>query len=108
MAASLTFTPASGSIVSVGTVVRVNVIGADTNDASTYNATHTPTEDPYSYFLRFRKSGVDDKKSYVFNVSADGTHEFNSFIFDSAGSWTVTLRNAATDAQVATASVTVS
>lgn len=108
MSAALAFTPASGSIIAVGTVVRVNVTGADDNDSSTFDSANHPAETPYSYFIRFRKSGVDDKKSYVFNVSADGTHEFNSFIFDSAGTWTVTLRNAATDAQVATASVVVS
>jgi len=108
MAAALAFTPASGSIIHVGTTVRVNVTGADTNDAATYNTATYPTETPYSYFLRFRTAGVDDKKSYVFNVSADGDHEFNSFVFDAAGTWTVTLRNAATDAEVATASVVVS
>jgi hypothetical protein len=108
MAAALSFTPASGSIIHVGTVVRVNVTGADTNDASTYSSSTYPTETPYSYFIRFRKSGVDDKKSYVFNVASDGTHAFNNFVFDAAGTWTVTLRNAATDAQVATASVVVS
>lgn len=108
MAASLAFVPASGSIISVGTAVRVEVTGADDNDASTYNSAHYPAEDPFSYVIRFRKSGVDDKLSYVFNVSADGTHTFNNFIFDDAGTWTVTLRNAATDAQVATASVVVS
>lgn len=108
MSAALTFTPTSGNIIHVGTVVRVNVTGADDNDSSTYNASNHPAETPFSYFIRFRKAGVDDKKSYVFNVSADGTHEFNSFVFDAAGTWTVTLRNAATDAQVATASVVVS
>jgi hypothetical protein len=106
--ASLAFQPASGSIIHVGTVVRVTVSGADTNDTSTYNTSHYPASTPYSYFIRFRKSGVDDKNSYVFNVSADGEHVFNNFIFDAAGTWTVTLRNAATDAQVATASVVVS
>ena len=106
--ASLAFVPTSGNIVSVGTAVRVEVSGADTNDTSTYNTSHYPASTPYSYFLRFRLAGVDDKNSYVFNVSADGNHTFNNFIFDEAGTWTVTLRNAATDAQVATASVVVS
>jgi hypothetical protein len=108
MVASIAIFPTSGNITSVGTACRVSVSGADTNDASTFNADHHPAADPYSYFLRFRLAGVDDKRSYVFNVSADGTHTFNNFIFDAAGTWTVTLRNAATDAQVATASVTVS
>lgn len=108
MVAALGFTPASGSIIHVGTVVRVNVTGASSNDSSTYNASNYPSETAFSYFIRFRKSGVDDKKSYVFNVATGGTHEFNNFVFDAAGTWTVTLRNAATDAQVATATVVVS
>lgn len=108
MPAALAFTPTSGNIISVGTVVRVNVTGASTNDSSTFNSSNHPSETPYSYIIRFRKSGVDDKVSYVFNVASDGTHEFNNFIFDASGTWTVTLRNAATDAQVATASVVVS
>jgi hypothetical protein len=106
--ASIAFVPTSGNIISVGTAVRVTVSDADTNDASTYDDEAYPAETPYGYVLRFRLAGVDDKVSYKFNVSADGEHIFNNFIFDEAGSWTVTLRNAATDAEVATASVTVS
>ena len=77
--ATITLTPASGSITAKKTVVRVNVAGAATNDTATYNATHVPTEDPFGYYL----------------------------LFDAAGTWTVRFRNAATDGDVATASVTV-
>lgn len=108
--ASVAIFPTSGNIVAVGTVCRVTVSGADTNDSSTYDPDEQyPASDPYSYYLLFdAPAGTDDKRSYVFNVSADGDHVFNNFIFDAAGSWTIRLRNAATDGDVATASVTVS
>lgn len=107
--ASVAVFPTSGNIIAVNTVCRVTVADADTNDGSTYNALNHPAETPYSYYLLFdAPAGTDDKRSYVFNVSADGGHVFNNFIFDVAGSWTIRLRNAATDGDVATASVTVS
>jgi hypothetical protein len=106
--ATLTLTPASGSITAKRTVVRVNIAGASTNDTTTYDALDVPTEVPFSYYLLFdAPAGTDDKKSYIFNVSADGDHEFNNFIFDAAGSWTVRFRNAATDGDVATSVVVV-
>jgi hypothetical protein len=106
--ATITLTPASGSITAKKTVVRVDVAGADTNDTTTYNALHVPTEDAFGYYLLFdAPAGTDDKKSYKFNVGADGKHVFNNFVFDAAGTWTVRFRNAATDGDVATASVVV-
>ena len=106
--ATITLKPASGSITAKKTVVRVNVSGADTNDASTWDPGNTPTEDVYSYYLLFdAPAGTDDKKSYLFNVSADGDHEFNNFMFDAAGTWTVRLRDASNDSDVTTASVVV-
>lgn len=106
--AAIAITPTSGNITSKKTVVRVNVTGADTNDVGTYNVTHVPTEDAYGYYLLFdAPAGTDDKKSYLFNVGADGKHEFNNFVFDAAGTWTIRFRNAATDGDVATASVVV-
>jgi len=106
--ATITLTPASGSITAKKTVVRVNVTGADTNDTTTYNALHVPTEDPFGYYLLFDAPvGTDDKKSYIFNVGATGKHEFNNFVFDAAGTWTVRFRDASDDSDVATASVVV-
>lgn len=107
--ATLTLVPASGSITAKETVVRVTVAGADANDASTYDVDNYPTEDAMEYYLLFdAPSGTDDKRSYTFNVSADGEHVFNNFIFDAAGSWTVRLRDASDDSDVATSAVTVS
>ena len=108
--ASVAVFPTSGNIVAVGTVCRVTVSGADANDASTYDPDNQyPASDPYTYYLLFdAPSGTDDKRSYLFNVSADGGHVFNNFIFDVAGSWVIRLRDASDDSDVATANVTVS
>ena len=107
--ATITLVPASGSITAKRTNVRVTVSGAADNDASSYNTANYPTEDENRYYLLFdAPAGTDDKRSYVFNVSADGDHVFNNFIFDAAGNWTVRLRDASDDSDVATASVTVS
>lgn len=100
--AALTFTPASGSITAVKSVVRVNVTGADASRGP------DKTGGEYRYYLAFLLDGEQRGKSYVFDVSADGDHEFNSFIFDTAGTWTVNLCDYVGDGTVATASVTVS
>jgi hypothetical protein len=97
MAAALTFTPASGSITAAVSVVRVNVTGADDNAAD-------GTEKRYT--IVFENPDGDNGVSYVFNVGSDGKHEFNSYIFPNAGSWTVNLVDE-DDATTATASVTV-
>jgi hypothetical protein len=106
--ATLTLTPTSGNITANKTVVRVNVAAAADNDSTTYDVLHHPAEDPFTYYLLFDAPGtVDNKKSYLFNVGADGKHEFNSFVFDAAGSWTVRLRDASDDSDVATSVVVV-
>jgi hypothetical protein len=56
----------------------------------------------------FEKSGEDTGKSQVFSPAADGSFEFNSYIFPSAGSWEVHLRKAADDSSVTHIDVTVS
>lgn len=100
--AALTFTPESGSITAVNSVVRVNVTGAD--------ASRGPdnTGGEYRYYIAFLLGGTERGRSHVFGVSSVGKHEFNSFIFDRAGSWTVNLCDNVGGGTVATASVTVS
>ena len=110
---TLAVTPASGSITHAKTVVRVNVSGADTNDDSSYTTNNAEDPKPYPiademrYYLTFEKGGAVLGKSYVFNVSADGDHTFNNYIFETAGSWTVRLNDASDDSSVETLSVTV-
>jgi hypothetical protein len=43
----------------------------------------------------------------VFQVSADGKHTWDGYIFPAAGSYTVRLRNVADDSDVDTVAVTV-
>lgn len=109
MSAALAITPASGSITAKKTVCRINVTGAALNDATAYDATKYPTEPAVKYYLLIdAPAGTDDKKSQVFSPAPDGKFEFNNFIFDVAGSWTVRLRKAADDSDAATLAVTVS
>lgn|SRR5512141_777408 len=105
MPASITCEPAAPD---TGDFCRVTVADADQNDLTAYNNAVYPTSPSLSYYLKFTLGGEELGRSYVFNVASDGGHEFNNYMFSPAGSWTVTLHNAATDAQVATLSVTVS
>jgi hypothetical protein len=108
MPAAVAATPVSGSITAKTTVVRFNVTDTDDNDLTAYNNQVYPTSPQLTYYLKFTVGGVEEGRSYVFNVGSDGKHEFNNYIFPSAGSWTVDLCNASTDAQVATLALTVS
>lgn len=101
MAASMTITPASGSITAKETVCRINVVDADSNRTSGAAFEY--------YLLLDAPAGTDDGQSYLFNVdSDDGGHIFNNYVFPAAGSWTVRLRDNADDSDVATLAVTVS
>lgn len=107
--AAIALIPASGSIINTETAVRVEVSAADSNDLTAYDNTKYPSSPEFRYYLLFEApAGTDNKKSYEFNVSADGDHTFNNFIFDAAGSWTVRLRDASDDSDVTTEAVTVS
>lgn len=109
MAAAIALTPASGSITSKVTVVRVDVTGATQNDTSAYDTDLYPTSPELRYRLDFvAPAGTDDKRSYVFAVNEDGNHTFNSFVFDADGAWDVNLVDVSDDSVVATAAVTVS
>ena len=100
--AALAITPASGSITAKKTVCRINVTGASANRAP------DNTGGAYAYYLLIDSpAGVDDGKSYAFNVGADGKHEFNNYVFPAAGSYTVRLRDASNDTDVTTLAVTV-
>jgi hypothetical protein len=103
--ATVTVTPAAPDLTDF---VRVDVAEAENNDDTAYDETKYPASPQLTYYLTFELGGAILGKSYVFNVSSDGKHEFNNYRFPEAGSWTVRLSNAATDASVATASVTVS
>jgi hypothetical protein len=100
--ATITITPASGSITAKQTVCRIDISGAEDNRPP------TDTGGAFAYYLLIdAPSGTDDGKSYAFNVSAAGGHTFNNYIFPIDGSYTLRLRDASNDSDVATAAVTV-
>lgn len=95
-------------ILAKQTAVHVQVTGADVNDSTTYDDTHTPTEDPIPYYIEATSpSGTQDLRSVKFTPSSDGKWEWDGLIFPEDGSWTLTLTDARDDSSVTTASVTV-
>lgn len=106
MAAALAITPASGSVTATVSACRIDVTGADQNDDTAYDADKYPASPEIRYYITSELSGVERGRSHVFSPNG-GKHEWNGYIFPEAGSWTLRLKNAATDADVATLAVTV-
>jgi hypothetical protein len=101
--ASLTIVPASGSVIAHGSACRINVLDADVTDGS---------GGPMRYRIRLTPPGGAESEtssgySHLFNVSSDGKHEWNNYIFPVAGSWTVRLHDEVLDSDAATLAVTV-
>jgi hypothetical protein len=103
--ATLTCTPTSPR--ATVDYAKIAVDAADQNDAGAYTTTAYPTMPELRYYIKFSEGGVEKGRSYVFSVDENGDHLFNNYLFPDAGTYDVTLHNAATDAQVATLSVTV-
>jgi hypothetical protein len=99
MAAAIAARSGSGTIVKALTAVHIEVTGDAANQS---NGTENRR-----YILVDAPVGVDDARSHVFQVSSDGKHTWNDYIFPAAGSYTLRLRNMADDTDVATAVVTV-
>lgn len=95
--AALTIVPASP--VAKVTAARIDVSAADTNRAD---------HSEFRYYIKISVGGEEVGRSYVFNVSSDGLHSMFTYIFPSAGSYTVTLNDVVGDGVVATTSPTVS
>jgi hypothetical protein len=87
---------------------KFDIAGQPENDATAYNVALVPTEPQIGCYLKFVKGGVEYGRSYVFATSADGTHQFNDYVFPSAGSWSAVLCRADNDAVLKTQAVTVS
>lgn len=96
--AALTIIPASGAITAVVTTCHIYVTDTAANAADGTEVT---------YRIRARKTGTDDLISHKFAPNFDGKHQWDDVTFPAAGAWTVTLRKASDDSQVATAAVTV-
>lgn len=101
MAAAITVTPASP--VAVTDACRVDVADNEVNTGASEEGQY-PVQDELRCYLAFIKGGVEYGRSYVFSGE---THSFNNYHFQSAGSWTVKLANAADDSELATQAVTV-
>jgi len=106
MPATIDITP--DAPIAVTSVCRVNIADAPVNDTGAYDVDLYPTEPEIRYYIAFEKAGADTGKSQVFSPAADGSFEFNSYIFPEAGSWTVHLRKDADDSSIANLAVTVS
>jgi len=91
MAASITVTPASGSIVAKKTVCTFAIAGTEANDESEFNAAIYPTEPEHRFVLTMVVGGEEVGRSQVFGTSPVGAFQFNGYIFPSAGSYTVQL-----------------
>lgn len=103
MAAEVSITPESGSVVATLSACRISVTGADVNN-----------EDGTQKRYRFRltpPAGLEEETvsgySELFNVNSDGEHEWNNYIFPGAGSWTVRLYDEEEEEDVDTLAVTV-
>ena len=105
--ATVTTTPASGSITHLVTAVRVTCDSLANNDATAYDNTIYPTEPQISYYFKFALSGHDDLVSPIFSTNVDGTAEWNDVLLPAAGTWTLTANDASDDSVAATASVIV-
>lgn len=107
MAASISITPASGSVIAVVTAARITVSGAEDTDSTTYDTNDLPREESIPYRLVASATGEQDLVSHEFNVSADGNHTWDNVVFPDDGSWTIRLIDQRDDSIDATLAVTV-
>lgn len=106
MSAAVTCTPTAP--VHGASSCRIDVTGATVNDSTAYDANVYPTEPEVRYYIAFLLSSTERNRSYRFAPASDGTHSFDNFMFDTAGTWTVNLNKVSDDSTAATLSVTVS
>jgi len=105
---SVTLTPSVVSPRAKVDVVSISVAGLDSNDIATFDPATYPSEDEIRCYIAFLDAnGAEQGRSYVFAASQSGKHVFNSYIFPDDGSWTMSLRNAATDEVIKDQAITV-
>lgn len=100
--ATITITPASGSITAAKTVCRIDVTAAPDNRAP------NNTGGAFEYKLVASQTGQDDLVSVIFNASADHGYTWNNLIFPAAGTWSLDLIDTSDDSVDGTLSVVVS
>lgn len=106
MAVTVTVTPAAP--LAVESVCKFDIAGLSLNDATTFNATKSPSMDEIRYYITFEKGGAELGRSPVFACNHDGEWQFNNYVFPSAGSWSVKVKKASDNSTVKTQAVTVS
>ena len=109
MAASVTATPSSGTATK--TAFRIDALGIEDTNFSTYDSTPTPpafAETAYTYTIIGHEGGNVKLRSQVFTPdSSTGKHSWQGVIVPDAGSWTfAVVRN--DGATVCSVGVTVS
>ena len=102
-----TITPSNATPVH-GNPINFTVAAAPNNTATGYNTANYPASPQVTYLIRGRATGHDDLFSEVFSTNPDGSHVWPSVVIPAAATWTCTLRNAVTDTQIATTTVTAS
>lgn len=106
MAVTITVTPAAPAAKQ--DFCKFDIAGQPENDTADYDTDAYPTEAEIRCYLKFVKGGVEYGRSYVFATGATGAHQFNNYVFPSAGSWSAVLCRADNDAVLKTQAVTVS
>lgn len=97
MAQTVTITPASP--VATVDASRIDLAGFDPNRTD---------HSEYRYYISLRDgSEVEYGRSYVFNVSATGDHQFFTYVFPTSAVTKVTVRDAADDSLVKSQALTV-
>jgi hypothetical protein len=87
---------------------RFDLAGLTLNDAATFNADHSPSEDPIVYYVTYELGGVVKGTSVRFSCAHDGTYQINGYLFDVAGTWHIIVRKDSDDSSVKDQTVTVS
>jgi hypothetical protein len=103
MAAALTITPPSGQIQARLDAVHVRVTGAEVNNADGTQKRYRFRVTPPAGLEVETWSGY----SHLFNVSSDGKHVWDTYVFPGPGNWTVRLHDEEEDTDAATLAVTV-
>jgi len=105
--ATVTITPASGSITAVKTACYVTCATVPNNTVTGYNTANYPGEPQVTYYFKATATGQQTLKSRVFSTNPNGTADWPDVIFPAAGSWTLGVYKTSDDTSVVTTAVTV-
>lgn len=87
--------------------VSIAVSGVSTNTGASDEDAYPVQEELRCYIAFIDEDDAEFGRSYVFAVGQDGTHDFNNFIFPSAGAWTMSLRAVSDDSVLKDQAITV-